>query len=139
MPAFNKNINKYKVKVGTSLEFWESKNWINKTHPYGWVHWYCDFYLGKRGPDDDRQILRWKKIAGQNGRFTRFLVTQILKKNKKYDDESISPKIRQVLQHWGYYLKMYIFYDNFLGFYLRHLKILDANKFHRNYPFQTFL
>lgn len=101
---YDKNINKYKVKVGTSLEFWESKNWINKTHPYGWVHWYCDFYLGKRGPDDERQISRWKKLAGQNGRFTRFLVTQIIKKNTKYDDESVSPKIRQVLQHWGYYI-----------------------------------
>ena len=34
----------------------------------------------------------------------RFLVTQILRKNGKYNDESISPKIRQVLQHWGYVL-----------------------------------
>ena len=33
----------------------------------------------------------------------RFLVTQILKKNGSYDDET-SPKIRQVLQHWGYKL-----------------------------------
>ena len=34
----------------------------------------------------------------------RFLVTQILKKGAKYDDESVSPKIRQVLQHWAYVL-----------------------------------
>ena len=34
----------------------------------------------------------------------RFLVTQIIKKNAKWNDEKVSPKIRQVLQHWGYKL-----------------------------------
>lgn len=103
-PDYDKNINKYKVKVGTSLEFWEGKNWIKETHPYGWVHWYCDFYHGKRGEDDERQIKRWQGLAGPRGRFMRFLVTKILQKKGKYDDETVSPKIRQVLQHWGYVL-----------------------------------
>ena len=101
---YDKSKNKYKVKVGTSLEFWESKNWIKPSHPYGWVQWYCDFYMGKRSDDDERQIKRWLGIAGPRGRFMRFLVTQILKKKADYNDESISPKIRQVLQHWGYKL-----------------------------------
>lgn len=96
--------NKYKVNVGTSLEFWESKHWIKESHPYGWVHWYCDFYMGKRSADDERQISRWKGLAGPKGRFMRFLVTQILKKKTTWNDESVSPKIRQVLQHWGYKL-----------------------------------
>lgn len=96
--------NKYNVKVGTSLEFWESKGWINKNHPYGWVEWYCDFFMGKRSSDDERQISRWKKLAGYKGRFMRFLVTQIIKQSGKWDDYKISPKIRQVLQHWGYKL-----------------------------------
>ena len=90
--------------MGTSLEFWEGKKWIRESHPYGWVHWYCDFYKGKRGPDDVRQISRWKSLAGPRGRFMRFLVTQIIKKGASYNDESVSPKIRQVLQHWGYKL-----------------------------------
>ena len=98
------SINKYKVSVGTSLDFWESKKWINKLHPYGWVQWYCDFYQGKRGDDDERQIQRWKNLAGPKGRFMRFLVTQIIKKGAKWNDETVSPKIRQVLQHWGYKL-----------------------------------
>ena len=34
----------------------------------------------------------------------RFLVTQIEKYNGDWNDETISPKIRQVLQHWGYKL-----------------------------------
>lgn len=101
---YDKNKNKYKVKVGTSLEFWESKNWIKPSHPYGWVQWYCDFCIGKRSDDDERQIKRWLGIAGPKGRFMRFLVTQILKKKTDYNDESVSPKIRQVLQHWGYKL-----------------------------------
>lgn len=99
---YDKTINKYGVKVGTTLNFWESKNWIKKIHPYGWVHWYCDFFLGKRSEDDERQIKRWKGVAGERGRFMRFLVTQILKKKKKWNDETVSPKIRQTLQHWGY-------------------------------------
>jgi hypothetical protein len=96
--------NKYGVKVGTSLEFWEGKNWITKYHPYGWVQWYCDFCMGRRCPDDERQISRWLGLAGSRGRFQRFLVTQILKKEGKWNDHTISPKIRQVLQHWAYHL-----------------------------------
>ena len=96
--------NKYKVRVGTSLDFWESKGWINQSHPYGWVQWYCDFFMGKRSDDDERQISRWQKLAGFKGRFMRFLVTQIIKKKSKWDDHDVSPKIRQVLQHWGYKL-----------------------------------
>ena len=99
------NKNKYKVKVGTTLEFWEEKGWIRKSHPYGWMNWYCDFFLGKRSDDDERQINRWKRLAGKNGRFMRFLVTQIQKKGGKWNDETISPKIRQTLQHWGYKLR----------------------------------
>ena len=99
-------INKYKVKVGTTLEFWEEKNWIDKQDPYGWVQWYCEFFMGRRSNDDDRQIDRWKKLAGPNGRFRKWLVTQIMKKGgvNDWNNYDISPKIRQTLQHWGYKL-----------------------------------
>ena len=103
---YDTNINKYKCKVGTSLEFWEEKEWITKYNPYGWVHWYCDFCMGRRTPDDERQINRWKRLTGPNGRFRNFLITQIIKKNSSWDDETISPKIRQVLQHWAYALNL---------------------------------
>lgn len=101
---YDVNINKYGVKVGTTLEFWEHKKWIQKSHPYGWVNWYCDYCMGKRSSDDERQIGRWNALAGPNGRFRKFLITQIQKKGGKWNDESISPKIRQTLQHWGYKL-----------------------------------
>lgn len=102
---YDKKINKYGVKVGTTLEFWEEKKWINKQNPYGWYQWYCDFYSGKRGPDDERQINRWVKTAGPRSRFRRALINMINKKNSTYNDFTISPKIRQTLQHWGYQLK----------------------------------
>jgi len=101
---YDKSLNKYNVKVGTTLRFWESKGWITKYHPYGWIQWYCDFFRGERCPDDERQIKRWMGICGPNGRFRKWLVSQIKQKNGKWSDEKISPKIRQTLQHWGYRL-----------------------------------
>lgn len=103
---YDKKINNYGVKVGTTLEFWEEKGWIDKKDPYGWVQWYCEFYSGRRSKDDERQISRWSKLAGSNGRFRKWLVTQILKKGTKddWDNYNISPAIRQTLQHWGYKL-----------------------------------
>ena len=103
---YDVTINKYKVKVGTTLEFWEDKNWIVKQDPYGWVQWYCEFFMGRRSEDDDRQIDRWKRLAGPNGRFRKWLVTQIMKKGTKSDwnNYKISPAMRQTLQHWAYKL-----------------------------------
>jgi hypothetical protein len=101
---YDKNVNKYKVKVGTTLEFWEEKQWITKHNVYGWVDWYCGFYLGKRTSDDDRQIKRWSQTAGPKSRFRKWLIRLIVENNCKYNDYTISPKIRQTLQHWGYVL-----------------------------------
>jgi len=101
---YDVKLNKYKKKVGTTLKFWENKGWMRESHPYGWVQWYCDYYSGKRSADDERQIKRWQQLAGPNGRFRKWLVTMILKKGGKWDDYSISPAIRQTLQHWGYKL-----------------------------------
>jgi hypothetical protein len=108
----NININKYNVKSGTSLEFWESKKWIKSPDYYGWVHWYCLFYLGRRTKDDSRQIKRWENFAGKNGRFRKRLINLIKKKNTVYDDYSISPVIRQGLLHWGYELTEKDFKDS---------------------------
>lgn len=103
-PVCDITVNKYRVRVGTSLPYWESKGWIHKRDPYGWVQWYCEFYAGRRTSDDERQIRRWERLAGPNGRFRRQLISLIRKKRGKWDDAYISPKIRQTLQHWGYRL-----------------------------------
>ena len=98
------SINRYEVNVGTSLDFWEEKGWITKYDPYGWVQWYCNYKMGRRTPDDARQIKRWLQLAGPKGRFRLWLIGLIKKSGKKFDDETVSPKIRQTLQHWGYRL-----------------------------------
>tara|TARA_Y100000389_G_scaffold43581_1_gene38234 strand:- start:5833 stop:6387 length:555 start_codon:yes stop_codon:yes gene_type:complete len=102
--TYDKKVNKYNVKCGSSLENWEENGWIDKQDPYGWFQWYCRFYQGRRTNDDERQIKRWEKLAGPNGRFRRRLMNLIIQKEKKYNDLTISPVIRQVLLHWGYEL-----------------------------------
>ena len=57
--------------------------------------------LDRRSKDDERQINRWKKNVS---RFRGKLVKMIKNSDSKYDDYSISPKIRQILLHWGYEL-----------------------------------
>jgi len=109
--TYDKKVNKYGVKCGSSLEAWEKSGWIVKEDPYGWFQWYCRFYKGRRLYDDERQIDRWAKIAGPNGRFRRRLMNEIIKQGKKYDDPSVSPVIRQVLLHWGYELTKKDFED----------------------------
>ena len=79
------NINKYGVKCGTSLRFWENNGWINKIEPYGWFQWYFRYWLGKRSKDNKRQINRWKKIVS---RFRGKLVTIIKCANGKFDDNT---------------------------------------------------
>ena len=87
---YDVNMNKYCVKWGTSLRFWENKGWINKIDPYGWFQWYFRYWLGRRSKDDKRQINKWKKIVS---RFRGKLVKIIRNTNSKFDDYSISPKI----------------------------------------------
>ena len=101
-PIYSKEINKYGVKSGNDLNFWEQKGWMRKQDPYGWFQWYCRFYLGRRTVDDERQVSRWIKAIGPRGRWRTFLVGQCVKANKSFDDVSASPVTRQTLLHWGY-------------------------------------
>jgi hypothetical protein len=101
---YDKKVNKYKVKCGSTLEAWESSGWIIPQDPYGWFQWYTRYSMGRRTDDDERQIGRWLKLAGPKGRFRRTLMNKIIKNNTTYNDFTISPVIRQVLLHWGYQL-----------------------------------
>ena len=98
-------LNKYKKKAGLSLKEWHDFGWIHKQDPYGWIQWYCEFYDGRRSPDDNRQINRWIKFAGETqGRWNKNLMNKIIKSDTTFDDFTISPIIRQSLQHWAYQL-----------------------------------
>lgn len=102
---YDKGVNYYGVRVGSTLEQWEGKGWITEHDPYGWVQWYCEWENGRERPaEDERQMGRWLKLAGPKGRFRRALITRILRAGAAWDDEDVSPKTRQTLQHWGYRL-----------------------------------
>ena len=98
---YDVNVNKYGIKCGTPLRFWENKGWVDKIDPYDWFQWYFTDWLGRRSKDDKRKINRWKKIvSGFRGK----LVKMIRDAGSKFDDYSISPKIRQIFLHRGYEL-----------------------------------
>ena len=98
---YDKSANRYNVVVGTSYEYWMSKNWIKEDiDPYGWIEWYCNFYNGRRTDDDRRQINRWKKSAGPKGRFRNQLQRKINQEGS--NKETIYPRLRQTLLHWGW-------------------------------------
>jgi hypothetical protein len=100
----------------------ESSGWIKSIDPYGWFQWYCRFYAGRRSEDDLRQITRGLGVMGPTGRWRRQLENICLKTlqgelmsgNLRDSDsdaveeiarrKSISPKIRQLLLHWGFEL-----------------------------------
>ena len=84
-------------------------SWINKIDPHDWFQWYFKYWLGRRLEDDKRKINRWKGIVS---RFRGKLVKMIKNAGSEFDDYSISPKIRQILLHWGYELtEKYFFID----------------------------
>ena len=68
------NVNKYGVKCGISLRFWENKGWINKIDPNGWFQWYFRYWLGRKLEDDERQINRWEKSVSRfRGKFVKMI------------------------------------------------------------------
>uniref|UniRef100_A0A7S1JA41 Uncharacterized protein n=1 Tax=Eutreptiella gymnastica TaxID=73025 RepID=A0A7S1JA41_9EUGL len=112
-PTYRKAVNRYGVACGAKesartdsfgLQFWESKDWIRAQDPYGWFQWYCRFYQGRRSDDDERQIGRWAALAGPTGRWKQNLIAKCLCGGKHFDDASVSPVVRQTLQHWAYTL-----------------------------------
>jgi len=107
-PNYDKRVNRYNCPnhyAGPhNLDIWEKSGWIKTQDPYGWVMWYCRFYLGRRTEDDARQIQRWYNFAGQKGRKRRELVRQCAEEGKDFDDVTVDPKTRQGLQHWAYVL-----------------------------------
>lgn len=85
--------NFFGVDASKPLRYWQEKGWIHPEDPRGWFQWYCRYYRGRRGRDDERQISRWKAM--------RRHVSQLQKHCRK-GDLSCRPRQRQALLHWAY-------------------------------------
>jgi hypothetical protein len=92
-PRRNQTLNHFGVIASQPLAVWRQKGWIHPHDPRGWFQWYCRYYMGRRGPDDDRQIKRWRAM--------RRHIAQI-EKHCDPGDAACRPRQRQALLQWAY-------------------------------------
>ncbi|MBW7884294.1 MAG: hypothetical protein H3C34_16960 [Caldilineaceae bacterium] len=86
-------LNFFGVNASQPLAVWRQKGWIYHEDPRGWFQWYCRYYMGRRCPDDQRQISRWKAMKRH--------IAQ-LKKRCLPEDLRCRPRQRQALLNWAY-------------------------------------
>ena len=86
-------LNFFGVNASQPLAVWRRNGWIRPQDPRGWFQWYCRYYMGRRGPDDTRQIRRWRAIARH---------AAAVRKHCERGDHDCRRRQRQALLHWAY-------------------------------------
>ncbi len=86
-------LNFFGVDASKPLSYWREKDWIHMDDPRGWFQWYCRYYSGRRHPDDERQIKRWKAM-------TRHIAQ--LQAGCAPGELGCRRRQRQALLHWAY-------------------------------------
>ncbi len=86
-------LNYFGINASQPLSVWREKGWIYHEDPRGWFQWYCRYFMGRRCPDDERQIKRWKGMVRHIGQ---------IKSACEPRDMSCRRKQRQALLHWAY-------------------------------------
>ena len=86
-------LNFFSVNASQPLKEWQKKGWIYEEDPRGWFQWYCRYYMGRRCPDDERQIRRWHMMQRH--------IAQVRKHCHK-GDLGCRKRQRQAILHWAY-------------------------------------
>lgn len=86
-------LNFFGVNASQSLAEWRKRGWIYHEDPRGWFQWYCRYFLGRRCPDDERQIGRWRAIKRHRAQVEHGCWP---------GDLSCRRRQRQALLHWAY-------------------------------------
>lgn len=86
-------LNFFGVNASQPLSVWRRNGWIYHEDPRGWFQWYCRYFYGRRCPDDQRQIKRWRMVRRHAAQLAKNCPPRALDCRRRQ---------RQALLHWAY-------------------------------------